>query len=143
MAVKTVSTEIIEEILQKLGLKKFSRPYAAMIDPGDFGSVATYIPLFPDEYKKLTPNLQAHVYLVAPGQYGLIAFLPRTFEAPDGGKTIEVSTTHNVWGKMIRVAYKTDRGGEFETEHSIRRDKLLLYAKKKKLPISNSVKISS
>ncbi|MDN5279463.1 MAG: hypothetical protein PWR01_3428 [Clostridiales bacterium] len=143
MAVKTVSTEIIDEILQTLGLKKFSRPYAAMIDPGDFGTVATYIPLFPDEYKKLPPNLQAHVYLVAPGQYGLICFLPRTFESPDGGKPTEVSTTHDVWGKMVRVAYKTDRGGEFETEHSIRRDRLLLYAKKKKLPISNSVKISS
>lgn len=143
MAVKTVSSEITNEILQTLGLTKFARPYAAMIDPGDFGSVATYIPLFPEEYKKLPPNLQAHVYLVAPGQYGLIAFLPRTFEAPDGGKPTEVATTHNVWGKMIKVAYKTDKGGEFETEHSIRRDKLLLYAKKKKLPISNSVTISS
>lgn len=143
MAVKTVSSEIINEILQTLGLTRFSRPFAAMIDPGDFGSVATYIPLFPEEYKKLPPRLQAHVYLVAPGQYGLIAFLPRTFEAPDGGKPTEVATEHNVWGKMIRVAYKTDRGGDFETEHSIRRDKLLLYATKKKLPIVNSVKISS
>ncbi len=143
MAVKTVAKETFKEILQILGLARFSRPYAAMIDPGDFGSVATYIPLFPVEYRKLPPRLQAQVYLVSPGQYGLIAFLPRTFEAPDGGKPTEVSTTHNVWGKMVRVAYKTDRGGEFETEHSIRRDKLLLYAKKKKLPISNSVTISS
>ncbi|MGM0599899.1 MAG: hypothetical protein ACQETH_08810 [Candidatus Rifleibacteriota bacterium] len=143
MAVKTVSPEIIEKILETLGLKRFSRPYAALIDQGDFGSVATYIPLFPDEYKKLPPNLQAHVYLIGPGQYGLICFLPRTFEAPDKGKPTEVTTTHNAWGKMVRVAYKTDRGGEFETEHSIRRDKLLAYAKRKKLPITNSVKISS
>ncbi|GAB4275140.1 MAG: hypothetical protein Kow0029_16050 [Candidatus Rifleibacteriota bacterium] len=143
MAVKTVSTEIIKEILQSLGLQKFGRPYAAMIDPGDFGTVATYIPIFPDEYKRLPPNLQAHVYLVSPGKYGLICFLPRTFEAPDGGKPVEVSTVYDAWGKMVKVAYKTDRGGEFETEHSIRRDKLLLYAKKKKLPISNSVKITS
>ncbi len=143
MAVKIVTTEIREEILQTLGLKKFSRPFAALIDSGDFGTVATYIPLFPGEYKTLPPNLQAHVYLIAPGQYGLISFLPRTFECPDGGKVTEVSTVHNVWGKMEKVSYKTDRGGEFITEHSIRQDKLLLYSKKKKLPIYNSVKISS
>jgi hypothetical protein len=83
------------------------------------------------------------VYLIAPGQYGLICFLPRTFEAPDKGKATEVSTEHNAWGKMVKVSYKTDRGGEFETKHSIRQDKLLVYAKNKKLPIYNSVKISA
>lgn len=143
MAIKIVSSDILNEILQALGLSSFSRPYAAMIDPGDFCSVATYIPIFPDEYKKLPPNLQAHVYLVAPERYGLIVFLPRTFETPDGGKPVEVSITHDVWGKMTKVTYKTDKGGEFETEHTIRRDKLLAYAKRKKLQISNSLTISS
>ena len=105
MAVKIIPTEIVSEILQILGLKRFARPYAAMIDPGDFGTVSTYIPLFPQEYKQLPPNLQAHVYVVAPGQYGLISLLPRTFEAPDGGKATEVFTVHNVWGKMVKVSY--------------------------------------
>jgi len=143
MALKTVEQEHTKEILEALGLKSFTRPFAGLIDPGDFGTVGTYLPIYPDEYKKLPPNLQRHVYLIAPGRYGLICFLPRTFEAPDGGKVTEVSTVFNAWGKMIKVSYKTDKGGEFETEHTIRQDKLLLYAKNKKLPIKTSVKITS
>mgnify|MGYP000848869778 CR=1 FL=1 len=143
MAVKTVAREHINEILSALGLKSFSRPFAGLIDPGDFGTVATYLPLYPDEYKRLPPKLQQHVYLIAPGLYGLICFLPRIFEAPDGGKVTEVATVYNSWGKMIKVSYKTDRGEEFETQHTIRQDKLLAYAKNKKLPVSTSVKITS
>jgi hypothetical protein len=100
MAVKIVPSEIIEEIKNTLGLTRFCRPYAALIDPGDFGTVATYLPLFPAEYKKLPPNLQAHVYLIAPGQYGLISLLPRTFESPDGGKVTDVTTESNAWGNL-------------------------------------------
>lgn len=143
MAVKTVAQEHIKEILDALGLKSFSRPFAGLIDSGDFGTVGTYLPLFPDEYKKLPPNLQRHVYLIGPGRYGLICFLPRTFEAPDGGKVTEAGTVFNAWGKILKVWYKTDLGAEFTTEHSIRQDKLLNYAKNKKLPVSTSVKISS
>lgn len=143
MAVKIVARQHIDEILSALDLKSFSRPFAGLIDPGDFGTVATYLPLYPEEYRRLPPNLQQHVYLIAPGRYGLICFLPRIFEAPDGGKVTEVATLFNVWGKMVKVSYKTDRGSEFETEHTIRQDKLLTYAKNKKLPISTSVKISS
>ena len=143
MAVKIVARQHIDEILNALGLKSFSRPFAGLIDPGDFGTVATYLPLYPEEYKRLPPNLQQHVYLIAPGRYGLICFLHRIFEAPDGGKVTEIATVFNVWGKMVKVSYKTDRGSEFETEHTIRQDKLLTYAKNKKLPISTSVKISS
>ncbi|HAE37748.1 MAG TPA: hypothetical protein DCG57_03815 [Candidatus Riflebacteria bacterium] len=142
MALKTVAHEHTKEILEALGLKSFTRPFAGLIDSGDFGTVGTYVPIYPDEYKKLPPNLQRHVYLIAPGRYGLICFLPRTFEAPDGGKVAEVSTVFNAWGKMIKVAYKTDKGGEFETEHTIRQDKLLAYAKNKKLPVNTSVKIT-
>lgn len=143
MALKTVAHEHTKEILEALGLKSFTRPFAGLIDSGDFGTVGTYLPIYPDEYKKLPPNLQRHVYLISPGRYGLICFLPRTFEAPDGGKVTEVATVFSAWGKMIRVAYKTDKGGEFETEHTIRQDKLLVYAKNKKLPINTSVKITS
>ncbi len=143
MALKTVEHEHIKEILDALGLKSFTRPFAGLIDPGDFGTVGTYLPIYPDEYKKLPPNLQRHVYLITTGRYGLICFLPRTFEAPDGGKVTEVSTVFNAWGKMIKVSYKTDKGGEFETEHTIRQDKLLVYAKNKKLPVKTSVKITS
>ncbi len=143
MAVKIVAREHINEILNALGLKSFSRPYAGLIDPGDFGTVATYLPLFPEEYRLLPPKLQQHVYLIGPGRYGLICFLPRIFETPDGGKVTEVSTLISAWGKMVKVSYKTDRGSDFETEHTIRQDKLLVYAKNKKLPIYTSVKITS
>ncbi len=143
MAVKTVAREHIEEILSALDLKSFSRPFAGLIDPGDFGTVATYLPLYSEEYKRLPPRLQQHVYLIAPGRYGLICFLPRIFEAPDGGKVTDVSTVFNAWGKMIKVSYRTDRGSEFETQHTIRQDKLLAYAKNKKLPVNTSVKIST
>ena len=143
MAVKIVPQEIISEILETLGLKTFARPFSALIDTGDFGTVATYLPLFPEEYEKLPPHLQAHVYLIGPKRYGLISFLPRTFEAADGGKATEVKTVYNAWGNVQSVSYKTDRDGEFFIEHTIRQDKLLLYAKKKKLPISSSVKITS
>lgn len=143
MAVKTVSKETIKEILHYLGLKTFSRPFAGLIDQGDFGTVATYLPIFSQEYEKLPPYLQAQTYRIAPGRFGLICFLPRTFESPDGGKVTEVRVTYNAFSKMTKVAYKTDRDGEFETEHSLRRDKLLTYAKNKKLPILKSVKISA
>jgi len=143
MAVKIVPKETIKEILETIGLKSFARPFAGLIDPGDFGTVATYLPLYLDEYKALPPHLQAHAYRIAPGRLGLICFLPRTFEAPDGGKVTEVRVTNNDYGKIIKVAYKTDLGGEFETEHTIRHDKLFTYAKNKKLPIIKSVKISS
>lgn len=143
MAVKIVAREHINEILEALGLKSFSRPFAGLIDPGDFGTVATYMPLLQDEYRRLPPNLQRHVYLIGPGRYGLICFLPRIFEAPDGGKVTEVTTLYNAWGKLLKMSYKTDKGSEFETEHSIRQDKLLAYAKNKKLPIGTSVKITS
>ncbi len=143
MALKTVAQEHIKEILDALGLKSFTRPFAGLIDPGDFGTVGTYMPLFPEEYKSLPPNLQRHVYLIGPGRYGLICFLPRTFEAPDGGKVTEVASEYNAWGKLLKMWYKTDKGSEFETQHSIRQDKLLMYAKNKKLPVSTSVKISS
>lgn len=143
MAVKIVAREHITEILTALGLKAFARPFAGLIDPGDFGTVGTYLPLFPEEYRRLPPNLQRHVYLIGPGRYGLICFLPRIFEAQDGGKVTEVSTVFSAWGKMIKVSYKTDLGSEFEIEHTIRQDKLLAYAKNKKLPINTSVKITS
>lgn len=143
MAVKIVPQETIKEILEAIGLKSFARPFAGLIDPGDFGTVATYIPLYSDEYKKLPPHLQAHTYRIAPGRLGIICFLPRTFDAPDGGKATEVRVTHNDYGKIIKVAYTTDRGGEFVTEHTIRHDKLFTYAKNKKLPIIKSVKFTN
>lgn len=140
MALKIVDRTHIEEILAELGLKSFSRPYAGLIDQGDFGTVGTYIPLYANEYSRLSPALQSQVYLIGTGRYGLICFLPRQFETPDGGKTISVNTQYNSWGKLLKVTYKTDRDGEFETSHTIRQDKLLTYAKKKKLPIIVSVK---
>ena len=143
MAVKIVSKEILEEIRETLGLSYFARPFSGIIDPGDFGTVATYLPIFSDEYQKLPPRLQAHTYLVGEKRYGLISFLPRTFEAPDKGKVISVTKQINAWEKIIKVSYKTDIGGEFETEHDIRREKLYKYAKNKKLHINVSVKISS
>lgn len=141
MALKIVDRQQIEEILAELNINSFSRPFAGLIDQGDFGTVATYIPLYAQEYKKLSPRLQSHVYLIAPGRYGLICFLPRIFEAPDGGKPISIEKQFNSWGKMIKLSYKTDKDGEFEICHTIRQDKLLAYAKKKKLPEKLSYKL--
>jgi len=143
MAVKIVLAEIVEEIRETLGLKAFARPYAALIDPGDFGTVATYLPIFPDEYNKLPPNLQAQIYLIGEKRYGLISFLPRTFEAPDKGKVVEVTKFINAWEKVMKVVYKTDIGGEFETEHDIRREKLYKYVKNKKIKVGVSMRITS
>lgn len=134
MAIKIVERKYIEEILEALGLEAFVRPYAGLIDPGDFGAVATYIPLYPEEYKQLPPQLQRHVYLIAENRYGLICFLPRLFDTPDRGKVTGVTRVFNHWHKLLKVVYYTDKGGEFETVHTIRQDKLLAQVKRKKLP---------
>ena len=134
---KAVERQYINEILSTLGI---DRPYAGLIDQGDFGTVCTYIPLYEQEYKKLSKDLQSYVYVIAPKRYGILAFLPRTFEAVDGGKVVSVETTSNAEGKLLKVKYKTDQGGSFETEHELRREKLLNYAKNKKLPIDKKVK---
>lgn len=134
---KAVERQYIDKILSTLSI---DRPYAGLIDQGDFGTVGTYIPLYEQEYKKLPKDLQSYVYALAPKRYGIIAFLPRTFEAVDGGKVVSVETTSNAEGKLLKVKYKTDEGGTFETEHELRREKLLNYAKNKKLPIDKKVK---
>lgn len=133
-AIKPISREEITLIFGKLGLDNFSRPYAGLIDKGDFGPVATYIPIFKEEYEKLSADLKKKLYDLGESKYGLITFLPRTFEAADGGKAVKITKYLNASGDIIKIKYETDKKGVFETEHPLRHLKLLTYAKNKKLP---------
>ena len=65
---KAVERQYIDKILTTLGI---DRPYAGLIDQGDFGTVGTYIPLYEQEYKKLSKDLQSYVYIIAPKRYGI------------------------------------------------------------------------
>ncbi len=134
-AVKLVTPEEIKKICQALGLKSFSRPFAGLIDQGDFGTVATYIPLYAGELDKLPKDLKEDAYEIAEGRFGLICRLPRTFEAPDGGKVVSMVEYHDKKGNVIKADYTTDAGNTMTASHELRLAKLFTYVKNKKLPI--------
>ena len=115
-----------------------------MIDSGDFGTVFTYIPLFPGEYERLPLHLRRHAYCIDKGRYGLISFLPRSFELPRDGKVISISTVYNEMGNLKSLTYKTDLDETvYPVENTIRQEKLLVYAKKKKLPVRSLIRSST
>lgn len=134
-AVKLVTPEEITKICQALGLKSFSRPFAGLIDQGDFGTVATYIPLYAGELDKLPKDLKEDAYEIAEGRFGLICRLPRTFEAPDGGKVVAMVEYHDKKGNVVKADYTTDAGNTMTASHELRLAKLFTYVKNKKLPV--------
>lgn len=133
--VKLVTPEEITKICQALGLKSFSRPFAGLIDQGDFGTVATYIPLYAGELDKLPKDLKEDAYEIAEGRFGLICRLPRTFESPDGGKVVSMVEYHDKKGKVLKADYTTDAGNTMTATHELRLAKLFTYVKNKKLPV--------
>lgn len=133
--VKIVTPETISEICISLGLKSFSRPFAGLIDQGDFGTVATYIPLYEGELEKLPKKLKENVYEIAKGRYGLICHLPRTFDSPDGGKVISMVEYVDKTGYPVYAEYTTDEGNTMTATHELRLMKLTTYVKNKKLPV--------
>jgi len=136
MALKTIEPEILQQICEALGVKSFSRPYAILIDRGDLGTVFTYLPLFKNEYSALPLQLQKHVYCIDKGRYGLIGFVPKNFEPPDGGALTSVSTVYNDMGTLLELTYTTSEHEKpYVLENAHRRDKLLEFAKKKKIPL--------
>ena len=135
-AVKIVTPELISKILDALGLKSFSRPFAGLIDQGDFGTVGTYIPLYEGELEKLPKSLRENAYQIAEGRYGLICHLPRTFDSPDGGKVVSMKQITDKKGKTIRAEYTTDLGNTMVATHELRLLKLFTYVKNKKLPVT-------
>ena len=137
-AVKIVTPELIGQILDALGLKSFSRPFAGLIDQGDFGTVGTYIPLYQGEIEKLPKNLRENAYEIAEGRYGLICHLPRTFDSPDGGKVVSMKEIKDKKGKVLRAEYTTDLGNTMVATHELRLMKLYTYVKNKKLPVTTA-----
>lgn len=135
-AVKIVTPELTNQILEALGLKSFARPFAGLIDQGDFGTVATYIPLFLGELEKLPKNLKENAYEIAKGRYGLICHLPRTFDSPDGGKVVSMKEIQDKKGNILRAEYTTDAGNTMVATHELRLMKLFTYVKNKKLPVT-------
>ena len=130
-AVKIVTPELIAQILDALGLKSFSRPFAGLIDQGDFGTVGTYIPLYQGELEKLPKNLKENAYEIAEGSH-----LPRTFDSPDGGKVVSMKEIQDKKGKTLRAEYTTDLGNTMTATHELRLMKLFTYVKNKKLPVT-------
>ena len=131
---KIVTPELIGKISEALGLKSFSRPFAGLIDQGDFGTVATYIPLYEGEFEKLPKELKEYAYEIAQGRYGLICHLPRTFDSPDGGKVVSIKEIQDKKGNSLRAEYTTDAGNTMTATHELRLMKLFTYVKNKKLP---------
>ncbi|MBF0410478.1 MAG: hypothetical protein HQM10_24245 [Candidatus Riflebacteria bacterium] len=136
MAILPVTFEILETIRKSLGLEVFNRPHGLLADPGDWGTVMTYIPLSATEFKKLGPELQRYVYLVGKGKYGLPGYVPKKFDLPPKVSLFSVSTVYDDFGRLLQVSYKTEEDGpEQFVNDSHRRDKLLETAKKKKIPV--------
>lgn len=141
MAAKPLSNEIFEQIREALSLKEFARPWAVLLDEGDLGTVFTYIPLLPDEFKALGPKLQSHVYLIAKGRYGLVGHIPKSFDPTEEGDIIGVSVVYNMYHTIVEMTYTLDgHARPFSVRHPMRREKLLEYAKKKKIPVKTVIR---
>jgi hypothetical protein len=134
MALEPISNDVMAQICQTLGVTSLNRPHAAFIDPGDFGTVFTYLPLFVDEYKKLPPTLQRYVYVVSKGRYGLVAFVPKNFELPQEGEIDTITETYDEFGNLREMTYNLKESTTlYRLETSLRREKLQALAKKKKI----------
>ncbi|NLI79948.1 MAG: hypothetical protein GX442_26315 [Candidatus Riflebacteria bacterium] len=144
MGIVTVTPALVEEVRQALGLKTFSRPYAVLLDPGDFGTVFTYLPLMNGEYEKLPIPMRRYAYCIDKGRYGLIGYLPKGFETPREGKVATVTVTYNEFHTVVDLAYTLDESPDttYHVQHPLRREKLLEHAKKKKIPTRSMVRSS-
>ncbi len=141
MAAKPLSNEIFDQIREALSLKDFARPWAVQLDDGDLGTVFTYIPLQPEEFKTLAPALQSYVYLIAKGRYGLVGHIPKSFEALEEGDITGVTVVYNLYHTIVEMSYMLDgHAHPFKVQHSMRRDKLLEYAKKKKISVKTVIR---
>ncbi|MBF0546154.1 MAG: hypothetical protein HQM08_17040 [Candidatus Riflebacteria bacterium] len=141
MALQPVSTEIIDKIRQALGLDIFNRPHGILADPGDWGTVVTYLPLSSAEFKKLPLDLQRHVYVIGSGRYGLIGYVPKKFNLPPKTEIKAVSAVYDDFGRLIELTYKVDeKGPEYSVTESHRRDQLLETAKKKKISVKTVIR---
>lgn len=141
MALKPVPVEIVDQIRNKLGLEKFNRPHAILADAGDFGTVFTYLPLLPEEFKKLPVELQRHVYVIAANRYGLVGYVPKNFELPDKTPILAIHAVYNAMGTLLELGYQIEeKGPVFQVRHGVRRDKLMELAKKKKIPVKTVVR---
>jgi len=143
MAIESLNIEILDQICKVLGVPSLNRPHALLADPGDFGTVLTYIPLFKSEFKKLPPELQKFVYVVGKEKYGLVAFVPKKFEIPGGdSKIVQVTEVYDDCGTLNELSYTLDDKDKttYRVEHSLRRDLLQNWAKKKKIPVKKIIK---
>lgn len=144
MTIKPVPTETLEEIRTTLGLESFARPWAVMIDTGDFGTVFSYLPLSAEEYGNLPPKLQSHAYRIDKGRYGLVGFVPKGFQIPREGRVTSVSAEYSETGRILKLSYTIDTTDRvFCVENSVRRETLMEHSKKKKIPIRTVVRSGS
>jgi hypothetical protein len=141
MALEPVTQEVFAEISRVLGLENLNRPHAAFIDPGDFGTIFSYIPIFKNEFKKLPIELQKHVYVIDKGRYGLAAFVPKTFFFAGDGEVVNVTEVYNLYGNLKELSYQvSDQTQVFHIEHPLRRELLQTLAKKKKIPVKKIIR---
>ncbi|MBF0499838.1 MAG: hypothetical protein HQM09_06885 [Candidatus Riflebacteria bacterium] len=144
MALTSVSMDIMEKIRSALGLEGFNRPHAILADAGDFGTVFTYMPLLPAEFRKLPADLQRHVYLIGKERYGLVGHVPKSFELSDKIPIVSITAVYGDGGTLLELGYRTDEKGPlYQVKHGLRREKLLELAKKKKIPIKTTIRSRS
>lgn len=143
MAFKALTKEQLEEIRQHLGLESYNRPWAAMIDPGDRGTVFIYMLLAPAEYRQLSNRLQALVYKIGEGIYGVVGFVPRIFEPPRNGSVTAVKAEYNFFNQLRYLSYTLENSSkEYPVTHPVRQQMLLEFAAKKKIKIHTTIKSS-
>ncbi|OQA10158.1 MAG: hypothetical protein BWY66_00256 [bacterium ADurb.Bin374] len=141
MGAKPLTNEVFEQIREALSLKEFARPWAVQLDDGDLGTVFTYIPLSPEEFKTLGPTLQSYVYVIGKGRYGLVGHVPKSFDAAEEGDITGVTVVYNLYHTIVEMSYMLDGHQQpFRVYHTMRRDKLLEYAKKKKIPVKTVIR---
>jgi len=143
MALTAVPLDILERITKSLGMESLNRPHAVLVDPGDFGTVFTYLPLLAEEYQKLPPDLQKYVYVVSRNRYGLVGFVPKNFELPGKIPVVSITAVYGPGGGLAEMTYLAEGEAHHRPVcHSIRREKLLELAKKKKIPVKTVIRAS-
>ena len=144
MALEPVGLETLQKINQVLGVESLNRPHAVLVDPGDFGTVFTYVPLFPAEYKKLPPELQRYVYMIGKERYGLVAFIPKAFSIQGEEVVSSVSEVYDEFSNLREVTYVTSPSNRVhKVENNIRKEMLQAFAKKKKIPVKKVIRSRS
>ena len=138
---RPVSPELVQEMAQALGLPSLNRPHAAHVDPGDWGMVFMYIPLSGEEYGKLPARLKTAVYCFGRDRYGVVVHVPKSFELPAKDKVATISAVYDQMNNLKELAYTTEENPDTRrVQDSVRRDQLLEYAKKKKIPVNVQVR---